>query len=74
MKFNELIIIRSFGLFFFFFTFRFVFRFSSNISTIFEDDLKRRITRIFMQTLPTQRYRRQAVRNNLDIVGMHLDI
>lgn len=30
---------------------------------------KRRITRILMQSLPTQRYRRQAVRNNLDIVG-----
>lgn len=29
----------------------------------------RRITRISMPSLPTQRYRRQAVRNNLDIVG-----
>lgn len=29
----------------------------------------RRITRIVMKSLPTQRYRRQAVRDNLDIVG-----
>lgn len=30
---------------------------------------KNRITKIMLQSLPSQRYRRQAVRNNLDIVG-----
>lgn len=30
---------------------------------------KNRITRIILESLPSQRYRRQAVRNNLDIVG-----
>lgn len=28
-----------------------------------------RVTKIVLETVPTQRYRRQAVRNNLDIVG-----
>lgn len=30
---------------------------------------KNRMTRIVLESLPSQRYRRQAVRNNLDIVG-----
>lgn len=30
---------------------------------------KNRIARIVLESLPSQRYRRQAVRNNLDIVG-----
>lgn len=31
--------------------------------------MEKRITRIYMHSLPTQRYRRQAIRNNLDIIG-----
>lgn len=30
---------------------------------------RRRITRIILPTLPSQRYRRQSVRTHLDIVG-----
>lgn len=42
---------------------------NSLCSTGVENIENRRITRIIMQSLPTQRYRRQAVRDNLDIVG-----
>lgn len=38
-------------------------------SAVPDDQPKTRITRIVMQSISTQRYRRQAVRNNLDIVG-----
>lgn len=45
--------------------------FRSNLPDDFDEFevKKKRITRIILHSLPTQRYRRQAVRNSLDIVG-----
>lgn len=40
-------------------------------SALPENGEKQRVTRIYMQSMPTQQYRRQAVRDNLDIVGLY---